>query len=88
MPPVLRLYEDVLSSDAVEVGLPSLPCPGVLALFDEGEVAEVDWTAGAVRNVTSGATTQGAPIPPALQRLVAVGGVEAVLRAEGYLAAR
>jgi 3-isopropylmalate/(R)-2-methylmalate dehydratase small subunit len=39
-----------------------------------------------VRNVTTGATAQGAPVPPALQDIVLAGGVEAVLRSEGYLA--
>jgi 3-isopropylmalate/(R)-2-methylmalate dehydratase small subunit len=74
--------------NCINVGLPSLPCEGVLEVFEEGDVAEVEWTSGAVRNVTSGATIQGSPIPEQLQRLVAAGGVEDVLRAEGYLAAR
>lgn len=74
--------------NCVNVGMPPLPCAGVLDLFEEGDTAEVDWTTGAVRNATSGATLQGAPIPPPLQQLVAAGGVEDVLRAQGYLAAR
>jgi 3-isopropylmalate/(R)-2-methylmalate dehydratase small subunit len=74
--------------NCINVGMPSLPCAGVLDSFEEGDVAEVDWTIGNVRNVTRGAMLQGAPIPPQLQRLVAAGGVEHVLRAEGYLAAR
>ena len=32
------------------VGLPSLPCAGVLDIFDEGHLAEVDWTTGTVRD--------------------------------------
>jgi 3-isopropylmalate/(R)-2-methylmalate dehydratase small subunit len=74
--------------NCVNMGMPSLPCAGALELFEEGDLAEVDWTTGAVRNATSGATAQGVPIPLQLQRLVAAGGVEDVLRAEGYLAAR
>ena len=74
--------------NCINAGLPPLPCEGALALFDEGDRAEVDWTTGAVRNVTTGATAQGAPIPAALQAIVAAGGVEDVLRAEGYLAPR
>ncbi len=74
--------------NCINVGMPSLPCEGALDLFEEGDMAEVDWRAGAVRNTTSGATLQGAPIPPQLQQLVAAGGVEDVLRAQGYLAAR
>jgi 3-isopropylmalate/(R)-2-methylmalate dehydratase small subunit len=74
--------------NCINAGLPSLPCPGVLEIFDEGQVAEVDWTTGAVRNVTTGATLEGNPIPIQLQRIVMAGGVEDVLRSEGYLAAK
>jgi 3-isopropylmalate/(R)-2-methylmalate dehydratase small subunit len=69
-------------------GLPSLPCPGVMDIFDEGDTAEVDWTTGAVKNLTTGTTLQGNPVPKALQEIVIGGGVENVLRAEGYLAKR
>ena len=72
--------------NCINAGLPSLPCPGVLDVFTEGDTIEVDWTTGAVRNDTSGATIQGSPIPPALQDIITGGGVEGVLRAEGYLA--
>jgi hypothetical protein len=41
---------------------------------------------GAVRNITTGATGHGSPIPQALQDIVSAGGVENVLRSEGYLA--
>lgn len=74
--------------NCINAGLPSLPCPGILDGFDEGDVAEVEWTTGVVRNVTQGTTLQGSPIPEALQRIVEAGGVEAVLRNEGYLAAQ
>ncbi len=71
--------------NCINVGLPSLPCPGILAVFDEGDVAELDWKSGAVRNVTKDTTLQGNPIPEVLQKIVIAGGVEAVLRNEGYL---
>ena len=72
--------------NCINAGLPSLPCPGALEVFAEGDTAEVDWTTGEVRNVTSGATIQGAPIPPPLRDIITGGGVEGVLRAEGFLA--
>ena len=69
-------------------GLPSLPCPGILDAFDEGDIADVDWTTGLVKNVTKGTTLEGNPVPKALQDIVQAGGVENVLRNEGYLAKR
>jgi 3-isopropylmalate/(R)-2-methylmalate dehydratase small subunit len=74
--------------NCINAGLPSLPCSGALEAFAEGDVADVDWTTGAVRNVTTGASTEGSPIPKQLQDIVIDGGVEGVLRSEGYLAAR
>jgi 3-isopropylmalate/(R)-2-methylmalate dehydratase small subunit len=71
--------------NCINVGLPSLPCPGILDAFDEGDLAEVDWKNGTVRNVTKGTSLQGNPVPEVLQQIVIAGGVEAVLRNEGYL---
>ena len=74
--------------NCINAGLPILPCPGITGLFDEGEIAEVDWTTGEVHNETSGATAQGDPVPKLLQDIVISGGVEAVLRRDGFLAPR
>ena len=73
--------------NCVNAGLPSLPCPGILKAFDEGDVAEVDAVSGVVRNLTSGVSITGNPLPPAIQEIVAAGGVEATLRASGHLKA-
>jgi 3-isopropylmalate/(R)-2-methylmalate dehydratase small subunit len=72
--------------NCINAGLPSLPCPGVLDVFEEGDMAEVAWTTGEVRNTTSGAAIEGSPIPPQLRDIILGGGVEGVLRREGYLA--
>lgn len=72
--------------NCVNSGMPSLPCAGALDAFEEGHVAEVEWTTGEVRNLTTGASLQGNPVPVALQQIVLGGGVEGVLRGEGYLA--
>jgi len=71
--------------NCINVGLPSLPCKGILDAFDEGDIAEVDWKAGIVRNVTKGTELKGQPIPEALQAIVESGGVEVLLRKEGFM---
>lgn len=73
--------------NCVNVGLPSLPCPGILDAFDEGDMAEVDAVSGLVRNLTSGVNIMGNALPPAIQEIVEAGGVEAMLRASGHLMA-
>ena len=51
--------------NCVNEGLPSLPCPGILNAFEEGDIAEVDAISGIVRNLTSGTTITGNPLPTA-----------------------
>ena len=72
--------------NCVNVGLPVLPCPGITEAFGEGDVAQVDWHVGHVRNVTKGISIEGEPVPGVLRNIVEAGGVEEMLRNEGYLA--
>jgi 3-isopropylmalate/(R)-2-methylmalate dehydratase small subunit len=71
--------------NCVNVGLPSLPCEGIGAAVEEGDVIEVDWTTGAVRNISNGRTVCGQPLPRPLQNIIIEGGVEVVLVREGYI---
>lgn len=71
--------------NCVNAGLPILPCSGIIQAFDEGDVAEVDWKNGDVRNLTKGTSVQGSPLPSVLRDIVDAGGVEEMLRKEGYL---
>jgi 3-isopropylmalate/(R)-2-methylmalate dehydratase small subunit len=71
--------------NCVNVGLPVLPCPGILDVVSEGDVIEVDWTTGKIHNETQQTTTEGQPVPDLLQNLVKSGGIEPMLRREGYL---
>ena len=74
--------------NAVNFGLPAMACPGVYALFEEGDTAEVNFKTGEVRNQRTGAVARGKRLPQQLMEIVDAGGIEALLRKEGYLAAR
>ena len=47
---------------------------------------EVDWHTGHVENTTKGTSIEGVPVHSALRDIVEAGGVEDMLRREGYLA--
>ena len=72
--------------NCVNFAFPALECPGVHDLFEEGDVAEVEFEAGIVRNVTRGKTLQAKPLPPQLLALVQAGGIYPLLEKEGLIA--
>jgi 3-isopropylmalate/(R)-2-methylmalate dehydratase small subunit len=72
--------------NCVNAGLASLPCDGILDAFDEGDIAEVDWGTGEIRNLTKGTALKGQALPPEIQGIVEDGGVVAKLTREGFLA--
>jgi len=67
---------------AVSIGLPVLTgCVGCASFVRNGDELEVDFESGAARNLTTGATTQFAPMPPILREIVASGGSAGSMRA-------
>ena len=61
--------------NCVNASLPALNCPGVAALFEDGDSARVDFLAGRVENLTRRTLLQTAPLAPLLAEIVAAGGV-------------
>jgi 3-isopropylmalate/(R)-2-methylmalate dehydratase small subunit len=71
--------------NAVNFAFPAMACVGVDAAFDEGDVAEVDFSSGAVRNVTRGQALQAQTLPKKLLDLLEAGGVYPLLERQGIL---
>jgi 3-isopropylmalate/(R)-2-methylmalate dehydratase small subunit len=71
--------------NCVSFGLLALECPGVLASFKEGDMAEVSMDQGQVRNRRTGTALTGVPIPPALLSLMQGGGIFPLLESEGLI---
>src|SRR4051812_31142009 len=61
--------------NCVNFAFPATECAGVHTLFDEGDVAEVDFENGVVTNTTRGKSLPARKIPPPLLRIVEAGGI-------------
>ena len=72
--------------NCVNFALPAMECPGIEGLFEEGQTAEVDFDSGQVTNLTTAKSLKGKLIPPELVKIVAAGGVFALLEKEGSIA--
>lgn len=71
--------------NAVNWALPAMECPGIQDLFEEGDIAEVDFDASVVRNLTKGTQLDGKPVPRQLINIVESGGIYALLEKEGSI---
>ena len=74
--------------NCINFAFPAIECPGVDEIFEEGEMAEVDFESATVRNITRGKSLAGRPTPPQLLDLVKAGGIYPLLEKEGLIAPR
>jgi 3-isopropylmalate/(R)-2-methylmalate dehydratase small subunit len=73
--------------NCINFAFPAMSCAGVSEAFDEGDVAEVDFTSGIVRNATTRATLHASVLPPKLLSLLEAGGIYPLLERQGIIAA-
>ena len=71
--------------NCLNAGLPALAMPGVAACFEEGDIADVDFIAGTVTNLSSGRKLSGAGLAPSLAEIIAAGGLIPMLVEDGYI---
>ena len=74
--------------NCINFAFPAMECAGVCEAFDEGDVAEVDFTAGCVHNATTNRTLQGKVLPEKLLGLLEAGGIYPLLERQGIIAAK
>jgi 3-isopropylmalate/(R)-2-methylmalate dehydratase small subunit len=71
--------------NCVNFAFPAIECKDVYAAFGESDVAEVDFDAAIVRNVTRGTTLAASALPPQLLDLLKAGGIFPLLEKEGLI---
>ncbi|MCL1828390.1 MAG: 3-isopropylmalate dehydratase small subunit [Oscillospiraceae bacterium] len=71
--------------NCIGYGFAALSVPGVAGMFEEGDIAEVDYSEGAVKNLRTGETRRGNKLSGEMTEIIEAGGIEAVLTAKGYI---
>jgi len=74
--------------NSINFAFPAMECPGIEEIFEEGDVAEVDFDAATVRNATRGKSLTGRPTPPQLLELMKAGGIFPLLEKEGLISSK
>ncbi len=71
--------------NSINYAFPAMECPGVMALFTEGDVAQVNFYDGVVRNLTSGKMLTAKALPAKLLDLLQAGGIYPLLEQKGII---
>lgn len=71
--------------NCINYGLYPLECPGVSALFEEGDIAAIDYGDFSVCNVSSGETLQAKRFPDMLLDILRAGGIYPLMESRGLL---
>jgi 3-isopropylmalate/(R)-2-methylmalate dehydratase small subunit len=71
--------------NCVNYAFPAMQCPGVSALFAEGNIAQVDFASGTVRNATTNKTLNAKVLPAKLLDLLQAGGIYPLLELKGII---
>ncbi|MFH1287545.1 MAG: 3-isopropylmalate dehydratase small subunit [bacterium] len=68
-------FARIFYRNAINIGLPILESPDAIAEIDKGDLIEIDFTLGKIKNLTSGKIFQTAPFPPFMRELISAGGL-------------
>ena len=71
--------------NCINYAVPGIACEGVSALFEEGDIAEVDFDASTVTNVSRAGSLRAKAVPEQLLGIVKAGGIYPLLAHEGAI---
>jgi 3-isopropylmalate/(R)-2-methylmalate dehydratase small subunit len=72
---VAESFARIFYRNAINIGLPAVECPGILAQVADGDQVSVDLEQGKIRNLTTGATARTEPVPLHLLQVLNDGGI-------------
>jgi len=78
---IAESFARIFFRNAVAIGLPIFPCPGVAGLFEEAEEVELDIPKALVTNSTRNIAISGPPLPGDILDILSRGGILALLEA-------
>ena len=81
---VAESFARIFYRNAINIGLPILICPGVSDQISDGDQVEVDFQAGMVTNLSSGARLQADPLPEFVLKIAEAGSIVEYVKRHGW----
>ena len=79
---IAESFGRIFFRNSINLGFPLLDCRGIQEAFAEGDILEADFETAEIRNLTTGRLLRAQPIPEIAKRILATGGIVALLREE------
>lgn len=77
---IANSFARIFFRNSINIGLPIIESPQVVAGTDSGDELEVDLAAGVVRNITKGSKWQVPAFPKEMQEIISAGGLMAYVK--------
>jgi 3-isopropylmalate/(R)-2-methylmalate dehydratase small subunit len=68
-------FARIFYRNSINIGLPILECEEAVKGTDQGDVLEVDFDSGTIRNLTKGTTFNAQPFPDFMQKIIQAEGL-------------
>lgn len=72
---IAETFARIFYRNAINIGLPIIECPQASKGISAGDVVEVDFDSGIIRNLTKGTQFQGQAFPEFMQKIIAAEGL-------------
>ncbi|MGH4037006.1 MAG: 3-isopropylmalate dehydratase small subunit [Sphaerochaeta sp.] len=82
---IARTFARIFYRNSINIGLPILECPEACDNIEQGDVVEVDFETGKIKNLTKNKEFQAEPFPPFMQGLIEAGGLAAYMSKQGEM---
>jgi len=82
---IAESYNGLFFRNCISYGFAALQCDDLADMFEERDIAVVDFLEGSVMNERTGEKKHGAPLSPSVIDIIQAGGIEELLIKEGYM---
>ena len=72
---IAKTFARIFFRNAINIGLAILECPEASDSIEDGDLIEVNFDTGMIRNETKNETYQAQPFPPFIKAIIAEGGL-------------
>lgn len=80
---IAKTFARIFYRNSINIGLPILECPEASENIESGDVVEVNFETGKIKNITKNKEFQAEPFPPFMQSLIEAGGLAAYMAKQG-----